>query len=145
MEAFSLRALTGTEFVFTPDARGLEVALQERLEEIVDGRGLTQAGTQRRVKWKNIGALVDDIKSRGNSRLVLGPVAGDVIKQRLAEASLGIRPSLKPRQIRKIERAGNVQIPTPANLLTNSNSRPPVSEPKAAVGGLEDLRLAPEL
>jgi hypothetical protein len=74
MEAFNLRELTGIEFGFTPYARGLEVEFQERLEEIVDGRGLTQAGTQRRIKWKNVGALVADLESRGNSRLVLGPV-----------------------------------------------------------------------
>jgi hypothetical protein len=144
MDAFNLRELSGTEFVFTPYARGLEVELQEKLEEIVDGRGLTQAGTQRRVKWRNIGALVDDLEARGNSRLVLGPVASDIIKQRLAEASLGIRPSLKPRQVRKIERAGNVQFSSPASLRTKSDSQPSISGP-ADVGGLANLRLAPRI
>jgi hypothetical protein len=60
IEALNLRDLTGTEFIFTPYARGLEVELQEKLEEFVDGRGMLQARTQRRIKWKNIGALMDD-------------------------------------------------------------------------------------
>ena len=107
MDAFSLGELTGTEFVFTPYARGLGVELQERLEEIVDGRGLTQAGTETRVKWKNIAALFYDLESHGNSRSVLGPVASDVIKQRLAEASLGLRPILKRKQMRKFQEIWN--------------------------------------
>jgi hypothetical protein len=59
-ENLDLNALTGTEFVFTPYARGLEVDLQEKLEDLVDGRGMLQAGTQRRLKWRNIGGLLDD-------------------------------------------------------------------------------------
>jgi hypothetical protein len=75
---------------------------------------------------------------------VLGPVASDVIEKRLAEASLGIRPSLKPKQMRKIEQAGNVQIPSRVSLRTKSNSRRPVAV-SSAVTGLASLRLAPRL
>jgi AAA domain/UvrD-like helicase C-terminal domain len=142
MDDFKLHGLTGTEFIFTPYARGLEVELQERLEEIVDGRGLIQAGTQRRVKWKNVGALIDDLESRGNSRSTLGPVASDVIEKRLAEASLGIRPSLKPRQMRKIERA--LQPSALVNSRTQLNRAPPASEPTGAEG-LAQLRLTPRV
>ena len=48
-ETLNLRELTGTEFIFTPYARGLDVELQEKLEEFVDGRGMIQARTQRRM------------------------------------------------------------------------------------------------
>jgi UvrD-like helicase C-terminal domain len=138
MDGFNLRELTGTEFVYTPYARGLEVELQEKLEEIVDGRGLTQAGTQRRVKWKNIGALIDDLESRGNSRLVLGPVASDVIKKRLAEALLGLRPTLKSKQTRKFE-----QVETAKNPIPRPGAKPKTQQ--IGSGGLANLRLAPRV
>jgi hypothetical protein len=112
--------LTGTEFIFTPYARGLEVELQEKLEELVDGRGMLQARTQRRIKWKNIGALIDDLDSGGGGGSVLGPVARDVIKTRLAEASLGLRPSLKPKQILK----------SPASLIQITSSATPGKKSK---------------
>jgi superfamily I DNA/RNA helicase len=143
IDAFDVRELTGTEFVFTPYARGLEVDLQEKLEEIVDGRGLTRAGTQRRTKWKNFGALVDDLDSHGNSRLVLGPVASEVIKKRLAEALLGLRPTLKPKQMRKFE-----QNETAKNPLPSFNAKPriqPYGSEQIDSGGLANLRLAPRV
>jgi superfamily I DNA/RNA helicase len=99
-EGLDLRELTGTEFIFTPYARGLDVELQEKLEEIVDGRGMLQARTQRRLRWRNIGSLIDDLDS-GTGASLLGPVARDTMKVRLAEASLGLRPSIKPRPMRK--------------------------------------------
>jgi hypothetical protein len=143
MDAVNVRELTGTEFIFTPYARGLEVELQERLEEIVDRRGLTQAGTQRRVKWKNIGALVDDLESRGNGRLVLGPVASDVIEKCLAEALLGVRPTLKPKQLRKFE-----QIGTAKNPIRSPGAKPkpqPLGSKQIDAGGLANLRLSPRV
>src|SRR5262249_16898534 len=135
--------LTGTEFGFTPYARGLEVELQERLEDIVDGRGLTRAGTQRRIKWKNIGALVDDLESGGNSRLVLGPVAGDVIKIRLAEASLGLRQTLKPKQMRQIEPTETAKKPIPS--LAGKRKTQPRGSERTDSAGLANLRLAPRV
>lgn len=143
MDAFDVRELTGTEFIFTPYARGLEVDLQEWLEEKVDGRGLTRAGTQRRVKWKNIGELVEDFESRGNSGFELGPVAVDVIKKWLAEALLGLRPSLKPKQIRKFEQSKVAKNPitkpsaTPKQHVSGSKQSGPT--------GLSRLRLAPRV
>jgi hypothetical protein len=138
IEALNLRDLTGTEFIFTPYARGLEVELQEKLEEFVDGRGMLQARTQRRIKWKNIGALMDDLESGGGSGSVLGPVARDVIKTRLAEASLGLRPSLKPKQIRK-DPASPIQPFSLATPGEKSKDRPPFRKPPS--GGLERLNL----
>jgi UvrD-like helicase C-terminal domain len=138
IEALNLRDLTGTEFIFTPYARGLEVELQEKLEELVDGRGMLQTRTQRRIKWKNIGALIDDLESGSGSGSVLGPVARDVIKTRLAEASLGLRPSLKPKQIRKSP-ASQIQITSPATPGEKSKDRPPFRKPHSR--GLERLSL----
>ena len=101
-ETLNLRELTGSEFSFTPYARGLDVELQERLEEFVDGRGLIQAGTQRRLRWKSMGALLDDLESGAGTGGALGPVARDVIKSRLLEASLGLRPSIKSRPGKRV-------------------------------------------
>ena len=144
MDAFNLGELTGTEFIFTPYARGLEVEHQEKLEEIVDGRGLTQAGTQRRVRWKNIGALIDDLESRADSKFVLGPVASDVIKKRLAEASLGLRPTLKPKQMRKFEQVATARNPIPKPVAKSRRFWPRGNE-QAVSGGLANLRLAPRV
>lgn len=99
-ENLDLSALTGSEFVFTPYARGFEVDLQERLEELVDGRGMIQAGTQRRLKWRNIGSLRDDLQS-GVGGLIWGPVARSVIQDRLTEAALGLRPSIRSKPARR--------------------------------------------
>jgi hypothetical protein len=127
-EVLNLRDLTGAEFIFTPYARGLDVELQEKLEELVDGRGMVQAGTQRRIKWKNIGAFVDDLESRGARGAMLGPVARDMIKTCLTAASQGMRPSLKTRQIGK----------RPAPTIKSAPSRPGAvsSERATSRGGL---------
>lgn len=134
-ETLNLRDLTGTEFIFTPYARGLEVEFQERLEEFVDGRGMIQARTQRRIKWKNIGALIDDLES-GRGTSVLGPVAGDVIKMRLVEASLGLRPSIRPKPMRK-RLSSPIQIAPPAE----SGENKPVVRETPPSRGLEKLGL----
>jgi hypothetical protein len=135
-ETLNLRDLTGTEFIFTPYARGLDVELQEKLEEFVDGRGMIQARTQRRLKWKNIGALIDDLES-GTGTTVLGPVARDVVKTRLAEASLGLRPSIKSRPTRK--RPSLIETTAPAGPSENK----PLIRETAPPSGLEKLGLTP--
>lgn len=99
-ENLDLGNLTGTEFVFTPYARGLEADLQEKLEDLVDGRGMVQAGTQRRLKWRNIGSLRDDLQT-GVGGALWGPVARGVLQDRLKEAALGLRPSIRSRPARK--------------------------------------------
>jgi len=96
VDILDVRELTGSEFIYTPYARGLEVDLQQKLEEVVDGRGLLQAGTQRRLKWKTMGSLGDDLATGGGS--TFGPVAREIIKTRLMQASLGARPTIKPRR-----------------------------------------------
>jgi hypothetical protein len=141
LDDFNLRNLTGTEFLFTSYARGLDVELQKRLEELVDGQGLVQAGTQRRLKWKNIGALIDDLESGGGSGAVFGPVARDVIKMRLAEASLGLRPSLKPKQIRR-RLVPSIQRVAPTKPENKSSNEPPSRKVRSA-GELERLDLTP--
>jgi hypothetical protein len=133
-DTLNLRDLTGTEFIFTPYARGLDVELQDRLEEFVDGRGMIQARTQRRLKWKNIGALIDDLES-GAGTAVLGPVARDVMKIRLAEASLGLRPSIKSRPMRK-----RPLLIEPASPAEPAENRLPVRD-TARLSGLEKLGL----
>ncbi len=133
-ETLNLRELTGTEFIFTPYARGLDVELQEKLEEFVDGRGMIQARTQRKLKWKNIGALIDDL-DLGTGTSVLGPVARDVMKNRLAEAALGLRPSLRSRPTRKRSAPTETALPT-----ERSEDRPLVRE-VSRPAGLENLGL----
>ena len=134
-DTLNLRDLTGTEFVFTPYARGLEVELQEKLEEFVDGRGMIQARTQRRLKWKNIGSLIDDLEA-GSGTSVLGPVARDVIQARLAEASLGLRPSIRPKPIRK-----RPSLPITNGSPADSSERKQLIRETHTSSGLEKLGL----
>lgn len=96
LDVLDVRELTGVEFIYTPYARGLEVDVQQKLEELVDGRGLLQAGTQRRLKWKTMGSLGEDLAIGGGS--TFGPVTRELIKTRLLQASLGARPTIKPRR-----------------------------------------------
>jgi hypothetical protein len=67
---------------------------------LVDGRGMIQAGAQRRLKWRNIGSLRDDLRS-GVGGAIWGPVARSVIQDRLTEAALGLRPSIRSKPARR--------------------------------------------
>jgi hypothetical protein len=84
--------------------------------------------------------LVDDLESRGNSRSVFGPVASDVIKKRFAEASLGLRPTLKRKQLKDYEQADSAKNSSPS-LGARSSTLPHVNE-QAGSDGLGSLRLA---
>src|SRR5262245_35563055 len=80
------------------------------------------------------------MESRGDSRLVLGPVAFDLIKERLAAALLGVRPTLKRKQARTFERIEGVKKPTPV-LATKPNEQNHKNE-ELQLDGLASLRLS---
>jgi hypothetical protein len=134
-ENLDLSALTGTEFVFTPYARGLDVDLQEKLEDLVDGRGLLQAGTQRRLRWRNIGSLHDDLQS-GAGGMIWGPVARGVLQDRLTEAALGLRPSIRSRPARR-----KPLISSTISASVESIEKSPSGRNAAFSDGLEGLEL----
>jgi len=53
--------LTGLQFVYTPYAMNLSIAAQQKLIDLVDGRGQVQGGTGKRLKWPNVRSLLRDI------------------------------------------------------------------------------------
>jgi hypothetical protein len=76
-------ALPGEQFVYVSDALGLSVEAQEKLIELVDGRGLTRAGTGRRLKWPSVASLITDLNEARMHDSHIGPVVADEIRSRL--------------------------------------------------------------
>lgn len=65
--------LSGEQFLYTSFAQGLSIEAQQKLMEVVDGRGLIRAGSGRRVKWPNVGSLLTDMQRSRMHDTLLGP------------------------------------------------------------------------
>jgi hypothetical protein len=63
--------LTGRQFLFTPFAYGLSLEAQEKLDQLVDGRGLLRG--RERVRWRNIAELRGDLEQSAAARAQFGP------------------------------------------------------------------------
>lgn len=73
--------LSGEQFLYTRFALGLSIEAQQKLIELVDGRGLIRAGSGRRVKWPNVGALINAVcHSRMHDQLTGTVVAAELRK-----------------------------------------------------------------
>ncbi|MEZ2144789.1 3'-5' exonuclease [Bradyrhizobium sp. DN5] len=79
-EVEDLRALTGREFIYTSQAVGLSSDAQDKLIELVDGRGLRSAGTGGRLKWPDMKSLLDDLHSGRRSDRVVGPSIAEELR-----------------------------------------------------------------
>lgn len=102
-EANQVMLLNGRQFLYTPYAWGMPPDLQIKLEEVVPGEARQRAG--RRVAWKNVGQLLEDIElgpARGGTPQVFGPKADQLIREMLEKARSGVRPIAR-RPVRKIE------------------------------------------
>jgi hypothetical protein len=80
--------LTGRQFLFTPMAYGLSLEAQEKLDELVDGRGLVR-GTQR-VKWRNLADLATDLENSPVARASFGSRTALEISSRLKELGMAV-------------------------------------------------------
>jgi hypothetical protein len=56
-------ALTGLQFLYTSHSLNLSPEAQEKLIELVDGKGLMAAGGARRLRWRNMASLLSDLHS----------------------------------------------------------------------------------
>jgi hypothetical protein len=54
-------ALTGLQYVYTSHALGLSLEAQDKLIELVDGKGARAAGRGHRVRWRNVRDLAEDL------------------------------------------------------------------------------------
>jgi hypothetical protein len=79
--------LTGRQFLFTQMAHGLSLEAQEKLDELVDGRGLAR-GSQR-IKWRNLADLANDLEKSPAARASFGSKTALEISDRLKELGMG--------------------------------------------------------
>ncbi|KQS76376.1 3'-5' exonuclease [Rhizobium sp. Leaf383] len=74
--------LTGLQFVYSNAALRLSIEAQDKLIELVDGKGLraaSTAGVSRRLRWVNVRGALSDLHESRRSDNLFGPVvAGEV-------------------------------------------------------------------
>jgi hypothetical protein len=81
----SFASLTGSEYLHTENALGLSIEAQEKLEELVDGRGAISA-TGKRVRWKTLAAAATDLRRNRRSDLLFGPKVSDELRENLSRS-----------------------------------------------------------
>lgn len=80
-ELLNLGELNGVQFLYTPQSLGLSLEAQEKIAELVDGRGRTDAQTRRRTKWRNMQSFISDISADRRFDNLIGSVTSkDIIK-----------------------------------------------------------------
>ena len=77
----SVLSLKGRDFLYTPEARGLSLEAIKKIDELVDGVGLIRK--QKRVRWRNMAILKDDLATQPSARQLFGPVVQAEIQERL--------------------------------------------------------------
>lgn len=80
-----IAGMTGREFLFTDFALGMSIEAQDKLAELVDGRGARTADN-RRVRWPYLGDLAGDLARSRRSDNLFGPKAVEEIRVALAAA-----------------------------------------------------------
>ncbi|MEI9927815.1 MAG: 3'-5' exonuclease [Sphingomonas sp.] len=84
-ESETLASLTGAEYLHTDHALGLSVEAQEKLAELVDGRGAVSA-TGKRMRWKSMSAVAVDLYRNRRSDLLFGPKVSDELRANLSRS-----------------------------------------------------------
>jgi hypothetical protein len=85
--------LTGTDFLYSAQAIGLSLEAQQKLVELVTGRGAVKGGTSEKIRWENVGSLIEDLtKSRMYDRKV-GPAVARELRA-LGARMKGRRPAV---------------------------------------------------
>lgn len=73
--------LTGLQFLYTADALSLSPEAQDKLIDLVDGKGLRAAGGGRRLKWPNMASVMVDLNESRRYDAQFGPnVAAEIRK-----------------------------------------------------------------
>lgn len=79
-----LAEMNGREFLYTSYALGLSAEAQEKLRELVDGRGALSSNGSR-TKWKTISALAIDLGKNKRSDNLFGSKVSEEVRDRLAK------------------------------------------------------------
>ena len=78
-------ALTDEQFLYTTLALSLAPETQDKLVEIVDGKGLISSGAiKRRMRWRSVGELVDDLIIDRRNDVRIGPTVAADLREKLA-------------------------------------------------------------
>lgn len=80
VEGNAIGHLTGSQFLYTMAAVGMSNEAQEKLVEVVDGMGMTAAGSARRIRWANMGALAADLRASKRQDALLGPKIAEEVR-----------------------------------------------------------------
>jgi hypothetical protein len=72
--------LTGRQFIYTEPALGLSSEAQEKLIDLVDGRGLRAAGTNLRLKWPDMRSVLEDLRANKRSDRLFGGAIADELR-----------------------------------------------------------------
>ena len=64
--------MTGLDFIYSEYAIGMTVEQQDRLINLVDGKGLFSSEKRAHIKWRDMRSLLNDILNDPNSRMVVG-------------------------------------------------------------------------
>ena len=75
--------LTGLQFIYTAYSLGLSLEAQNKLIELVDGKGLKAATGGRRLKWQNMASLLADLIESRHHDLQFGPVVAAELRKTL--------------------------------------------------------------
>lgn len=74
-------SVTGREFLYTSSALGLTLEAQGKLVDVVDGRGLMASGGARRLKWRNVGNLLQDLSNSRRHDPVVRPAVSNELRE----------------------------------------------------------------
>jgi hypothetical protein len=96
--AGSIGALTGSDYLYTDHSLGLSAEAQEKLRELVDGRGAVQA-RGKRVRWRTISLLEADLTRNRQSDTLFGSKVSDELRSNLSRTLVNddARSRLVPR------------------------------------------------
>jgi len=100
-ESETLASLTGAEYLHTDHALGLSVDAQEKLAELVDGRGAVSA-TGKRMRWKSMSTVAIDLYRNRRSDLLFGPKVSDELRANLSR-SLPDAPVYQRSTVRSVQ------------------------------------------
>ena len=75
----ALIGMTGEEFIYTKYAFGLTVDHQNKITELVDGKGLISSSKRENVKWRDMRSLSINLEGNPNARSLLGTTLTDRI------------------------------------------------------------------
>ncbi|SIN93164.1 3'-5' exonuclease [Halodesulfovibrio marinisediminis] len=67
----NILSYTGPQFIRTSLARGMSLELQNKIEELVDGAGLSRGWE--RIRWKTVKDAYDDVKAHPHAKTLFGP------------------------------------------------------------------------